>query len=285
MPTGRLLGIHEIAVHDDFEYAAARRNQVDLDSIESIFKRGRQTGGSGLVVSHPAVLYRHAHGPSFRYGSLYAVRRRWFSPPHVGVLLGTIQYVVVGLALCSGMNATRLTVRVELLPDHPDFGDPGAAVLAPSRPGDAGIDLIACESVSLAPGERAAVSTGLCIALPDGVEGQVRPRSGRALREGLSVANSPGTIDPGYRGPVKVVVLNLAAAIDPSDLSGPPERLSSRLASGLEKRTIRIERGERIAQLVFARFERPVVEVVEAIDQGTERGSAGFGSTGTGRRE
>ena len=99
------------------------------------------------------------------------------------------------------------------------------------------------------------------------------------------MANTPGTIDPGYRGPVKVILHNLAPAIDPSDLSGPAEDLASRLASGLAKRTVRVERGERIAQLVFARFERPDVEVVEAVDQRTDRGTGGFGSTGTDRME
>ena len=171
-------------------------------------------------------------------------------------------------------------VQVELLPDHPSFDDPGTAGLAPARPGDAGIDLVACEAVELAPGERFAISAGLRIALPEGVEGQIRPRSGRALREGLTVVNAPGTIDPGYRGPVKVAVLNAAAALDAADLAGDAVGLADRLAAGLARRTVRIERGERIAQLVFATFVRPEIRIVESVSTQTERGEGGFGSTG-----
>lgn len=174
----------------------------------------------------------------------------------------------------------RLEVLVELLPDHPAYDDPDEAGLAPARADDAGIDLVACETLELAPGERAAVSAGLRIALPAGVEGQVRPRSGRALREGLGVVNAPGTIDPGYRGPLKVLLLNTAAAIDPADLPGDPDTLADRLSAGLARRTIRIERGERIAQLVFARFERPDVKLVDEVPTETDRGEGGFGSTG-----
>lgn len=166
-------------------------------------------------------------------------------------------------------------VLIEVLPDHP-----GAPSLAPARAGDAGIDLVACEAVSLAPGERAAVSAGLRIALPAGIEGQVRPRSGRALREGLTVVNSPGTIDPGYRGPLKVLLLNTAPAVTAADLEGPTESLRERLREGLARRTLHVERGERIAQLVFSRFERPEVRRVDRVPDDTERGTGGFGSTG-----
>lgn len=172
------------------------------------------------------------------------------------------------------------SVLVELLPEHPSYDAPDGAGLAPARPGDAGIDLVACEAVELAPGQRAAVSAGLRIALPEGVEGQIRPRSGRALREGLTVVNAPGTIDPGYRGPVKVALLNAAPALDAADLDGDPATLADRLASGLARRTVRIEPGERIAQLVFATFVRPEIEIVESVPTGTERGEGGFGSTG-----
>lgn len=164
---------------------------------------------------------------------------------------------------------------VEVLADYP-----GEPTLTPAREGDAGIDLVACEDVSLAPGERAAVSAGLRIALPDGVEGQIRPRSGRALREGLTVVNAPGTIDPGYRGPVKVLLLNSAPAVTAADLEGPADTLRERLRDGLARRTLRVERGERIAQLVFGRFERPEIRRVDRVPEDTERGAAGFGSTG-----
>lgn len=178
------------------------------------------------------------------------------------------------------------TVNVELLPEHPAFGDPEAAslALAPAHPGDAGVDLIACETAVLAPGDRALVSAGIRIALPEGLEAQVRPRSGQALKRGLTIPNSPGTIDPGYRGPVKVILLNSASALCEADLVDIPddESLASRLADGIRSRTIRIERGERIAQLVFARFERPGIQVVESVSLETTRGEGGFGSTGAG---
>jgi len=180
------------------------------------------------------------------------------------------------------VSPDQTIVLVELLPDHPSFAEPRAARLEPARAGDAGIDLVACESVVLAPGARAAVSAGIRIALPEGVEGQVRPRSGRALREGLTVVNAPGTIDPGYRGPVRILLLNAAPAVEAADLEGDAATLTERLAAGLARRTIRVESGERIAQLVFARFERPTIRLVAAIPRETERGEGGFGSTGTG---
>lgn len=177
-------------------------------------------------------------------------------------------------------------MKVELLPEHPAFGDPGASArsLAPAHDGDAGIDLIACEPAKLAPGDRALVSTGIRIALPPGLEAQVRPRSGQALKRGLTIPNSPGTIDPGYRGPVKVILLNTAAALCEADLAetSGDESLARRLARGIESRTILIERGERIAQLVFARFERPAIGIVESVSLETTRGEGGFGSTGAG---
>ena len=113
------------------------------------------------------------------------------------------------------------------------------------------------EDVHLAPGERALVSTGIRIAIPEGYEGQVRPRSGLALRQGLALVNSPGTIDSDYRSAVKVILINLG------------------------QETIRIERGDRIAQLVVA----PVVrveweEVASGTLPATLRGENGFGSTG-----
>jgi len=183
----------------------------------------------------------------------------------------------------SNSNATSDRVLVELLPDHPGYGRAASdsdAGLVPARDGDAGIDLIACEDVALAPGSRVAVSAGLRIALPPGVEGQVRPRSGQALRHGLGCLNAPGTIDPGYRGPVKVILYNAAAALTSVEVEGPPEALAERIVRGLAERTIHVRRGDRIAQLVFARFERPVIELVDHLPEDTERGSGGFGSTG-----
>jgi dUTP pyrophosphatase len=178
------------------------------------------------------------------------------------------------------------TVQVEILPEHPAFGDVemSSRVLATAHPGDAGIDLIACEQAVLAPGDRALVSAGIRIALPPGLEAQVRPRSGQALKRGLTIPNSPGTIDPGYRGPVKVILLNAAAGLCEADLSESPDddSLVQRLVQGIRSRTIRIERGERIAQLVFARFQRPAIELVDSVSLETTRGEGGFGSTGAG---
>ena len=134
--------------------------------------------------------------------------------------------------------------------------DDGLPLPAYAHEGDAGLDLRAAEDVSLPPGGRAAVPTGIAVALPQGCAGLVLPRSGRALKEGLSLANTPGLIDSGYRGEIKVIVVNL----DP-------------------RSTIDIKRGDKIAQLVVQRVEAPEVEVVDELPE-TARGAGGFGSTG-----
>ena len=122
----------------------------------------------------------------------------------------------------------------------------------------AGMDLTAAleEAIELAPGERMLIPTGLSMALPEGYEAQVRPRSGLALKHGLTVLNTPGTIDADYRGEIGVILINL----------------------GQEAFTI--ERGMRIAQMVIARHETVSWEVVEDLEN-TDRGAGGFGSTGT----
>jgi len=125
-----------------------------------------------------------------------------------------------------------------------------------AHPGDAGADLLTTVDVSLEPGERALVPTGVAIALPEGYVALVHPRSGLAARHGLSIVNTPGTIDAGYRGEIKVMLIN-------------------------HDRTLPIElrRGDRIAQLVIQRFERArFIEVGELPD--SVRGSGGYGSTG-----
>jgi dUTP pyrophosphatase len=125
--------------------------------------------------------------------------------------------------------------------------------------GAAGVDLLAAlgpgEVVSLAPGQRTLVPTGLALAIPSGYEGQVRPRSGLAAKHGVTVLNSPGTIDADYRGEVKVILINLGDA------------------------PFAIRRGERIAQLVVAPVTAVNFELRETLDA-TERGPGGFGSTG-----
>jgi dUTP diphosphatase len=123
--------------------------------------------------------------------------------------------------------------------------------------GDAGLDLAACERVELAPGERAVVGTGLAVAIPDGYAGFVQPRSGLADRHGISVVNSPGLIDSGYRGELKVILLNTDGA-----------------------QSFVVEPGMRIAQLVV--LEIPELELTEMDElPTTERGARGHGSSGT----
>ncbi len=134
--------------------------------------------------------------------------------------------------------------------------DDGLPVPRYAKQGDAGADLYAAEDVSLEPGARAAVPTGIAVAIPEGYAGLVLPRSGRALKEGLGLANSPGLIDSGYRGEVKVVVVNLDA-----------------------NSSIDIRRGDKIAQLVIQEVERAGWDVVDDLP-GSYRGEGGFGSSG-----
>lgn len=144
------------------------------------------------------------------------------------------------------------TVRFRRLPSNPDLPLPARATEHA-----AGYDIRSAEDeVTLEPGEIRLVSTGLVMELPAGIECQVRPRSGLALKHGITLPNSPGTIDPDYRGEVRVIMQN----------TGPAP--------------VTLARGERIAQLVFARFEALDVAEVEEVTT-TERGAGGFGSTGT----
>ena len=133
----------------------------------------------------------------------------------------------------------------------------GLPLPAYATPGAAGMDAVAAvtETIVLAPGERFPVPLGFCMAIPDGYEVQVRPRSGLALKNGITVPNSPGTIDSDYRGEVGVILIN----------------------HGQEPFVIR--RGERIAQMVIARHEQAILVEVAALDE-TARGAGGFGSTG-----
>lgn len=134
--------------------------------------------------------------------------------------------------------------------------DPDLPLPSYAHPGDAGADLCAREDVVLEPGERRLVPTGLAIALPEGHVGLVHPRSGLAHRHGLSIVNAPGTIDAGYRGEIKVCLVNL----DPET-------------------PIKLHRGDRIAQLVIQRHETAIfVDTAELPD--SVRGTGGYGSTG-----
>lgn len=142
------------------------------------------------------------------------------------------------------IRIVRLSGRGESLP-LPSYGTLGSA----------GLDLRADEDVMLEPGQRALVPTGIAVEIPEGYEGQVRPRSGLALRHGLGVVNAPGTIDADYRGEIGVILVN----------------------HGQE--TVHLSRGERIAQLVIARYERVELVEVDALSS-TDRGAGGFGHTG-----
>lgn len=141
--------------------------------------------------------------------------------------------------------------------------DPRAALPCYQTEQAAGMDLAAClprgecdaETLEIGPGDIVKVPTGVAIALPEGHEGQVRPRSGLATRHGLTVVNAPGTIDADYRGELMVALINLGT------------------------RPVRIAHGDRVAQLVVAPVSRAMVVVVASLDE-TERGSGGFGSTG-----
>jgi dUTP pyrophosphatase len=125
-----------------------------------------------------------------------------------------------------------------------------------AHPGDAGADLHAAEDVELLPGERVTVGTGVAIALPDGYAAFVHPRSGLATKHGVTLVNAPGTVDAGYRGEIRVTLLN-------TDI----------------KDAVRLHRGDRIAQLVIQKVERAVFYEVDRLP-GSARGAGGFGSTG-----
>lgn len=134
--------------------------------------------------------------------------------------------------------------------------DPGVPLPAYALPGDAGADVVTTVDAELAPGERAVLPTGLALALPEGYAAFVHPRSGLAARCGMSLVNAPGTVDSGYRGEVKVIVIN-------HDPVAP----------------LKLTRGDRIAQLVLQKVERAVFTSVEALPE-SERGAGGHGSTG-----
>jgi dUTP pyrophosphatase len=143
-----------------------------------------------------------------------------------------------------------ITIALQRLPHGVNLPLPAYAT-----DGAAGMDVVAAEPLTLAPGARAAVATGFAIAIPRGFEVQVRPRSGLALKYGVTCLNTPGTIDSDYRGEVKVILANL----------------------GTEHFVI--ARGDRIAQLVPAPVQRATLDEVDRLDD-TARGSGGFGSTG-----
>lgn len=147
--------------------------------------------------------------------------------------------------------ASAENVPVQLVRLDPDVPVPGY-----ERPGDAGADLVTTGDVRIGPGERALVGTGVALALPEGWAGFVHPRSGLAARSGLGVVNAPGTVDAGYRGEIRVCLINH----DPRE-------------------TLELRRGDRIAQLVVQRVARAVFQEVDELPEST-RGAGGHGSTG-----
>ncbi len=153
--------------------------------------------------------------------------------------------------LIDGLTVAAAPLKVELL-----RLDPALPLPTYAHPSDAGADLVSAVDVVLAPGRRAVVPTGTAIALPDGYAAFVHPRSGLGARHGVTVVNAPGTIDAGYRGEIKVTLIN-------TDLDEAFE----------------VRRGDRIAQLVVQRVERVQFVEVDQLGQAS-RGAAGFGSTG-----
>ncbi|WP_277969433.1 dUTP diphosphatase [Sphingomonas echinoides] len=148
------------------------------------------------------------------------------------------------------MTTLPITIQLKTLPHGEGLPPPAYAT-----EGAAGMDVVAAEAATLQPGARAAIATGFSIAIPPGFEVQVRPRSGLALKHGVTCLNTPGTIDSDYRGEVKVILINHG------------------------QDAFEIARGDRIAQLVPAPVQRARLEAVDVLDD-TQRGTGGFGSTG-----
>ncbi|WP_373489423.1 dUTP diphosphatase [Blastomonas sp.] len=151
---------------------------------------------------------------------------------------------------CADHPLPPITIRLKRLAHGEGLPLPSYAT-----PGAAGMDVVAAEDLVLQPGQRHAVATGLVMAIPDGYEVQVRPRSGLALKHGITVPNTPGTIDSDYRGELKVIMINH------------------------DSQAFAIRRGDRIAQLVAAPVQRADFAEVDDLDE-TARGAGGFGSTG-----
>ena len=147
-----------------------------------------------------------------------------------------------------------MTLRIKVKRLDPDLPLPRCA-----HETDAGCDLYSRIDVVLRPGERTLVPTGIEIAIPEGYAGFIQPRSGLALKHGISMVNSPGLIDSGYRGEVSVILINQDA-----------------------KKVFRVRRGDKICQLVIQKVEKPQFQVVDSLDE-TERGKGGFGSSGQER--
>ena len=171
------------------------------------------------------------------------------------------RYRTVCVATCETDTRSRVVFAIVLTSLAVVRLDPDLPLPSRAHDGDAGVDLYSAEDVELPPGQRALVSTGIAVAIPQGMVGLVHPRSGLAARLGLSIVNTPGTIDAGYRGEIKVSLINL----DPDT-------------------PIVLRRGDRIAQLVVQRVELPELVEVTSFDEAgladTTRGQGGHGSSG-----
>jgi dUTP pyrophosphatase len=150
------------------------------------------------------------------------------------------------------MGVDKVTVRIKRLP-----GNRGLPLPSPASAGSSGVDLLACvdEAVEIPPHQYRLIPTGLCVEIPEGYEAQIRPRSGLALRHGITILNSPGTIDSDYRGEIGIILINHS------------------------EDTFTVRRGDRIAQLVLCAVFKAVFEEVDRLDEST-RGAGGFGHTG-----
>lgn len=169
--------------------------------------------------------------------------------------LGNCHSLKIGLSL--GFSFMNLDYALSLMNDLPVLIQSELEVPSYAHPGDAGCDLRSSHAAVIQPGERVSVSTGISIAIPDGYVGLVHSRSGLAANHGVIVLNSPGTVDAGYRGEIRVTLLNTDSS-----------------------RAFEIEPGDRIAQLLFQKVESARFIQVDVLP-GTDRGDRGFGSTGT----
>ncbi|HHV60986.1 MAG TPA: dUTP diphosphatase [Clostridiaceae bacterium] len=150
----------------------------------------------------------------------------------------------------------------------------GAKIPSYARDGDAGMDVFSAKDVTISPGETVVVPTGLKLAIPEGFELQVRPRSGISLNTPLRVSNSPGTIDSGYRGELGIIMTNTSCTCNSSD------KIFDLDSKGNFKGTYRIKKGERIAQIVLNQIPKIIIKITDSVEKIGKNRNGGFGSTG-----
>lgn len=249
-------------IREDQQHRGLQVMWLQYDHV-IVHSRGGETTMDNLIVTCPACNYgrdrymmaevglrdprSHPRSPD------WAGRKSWHGLEEV--LDDKARYTIADStharkAISNTSNMNPITIAIQRLPHGADLPLP-----AYTTSGAAGMDIVAAEALTLAPGARHAVATGFAVAIPDGYEVQVRPRSGLALKHGITCLNSPGTIDSDYRGEVKIILANLGDA------------------------PFEIARGDRIAQLVPAAVQRVTLSEVDSLDE-TTRGSGGFGSTG-----